>query len=69
MSTGVFNFTAMETPDHEKFMRIAIQLAEQNVKQSTGGPFGAVIVKDGEIVAQSPNKVVTLNDPTAHAEV
>ena len=69
MSTGVFNFTFMEVPDHEKFMRIAIQLAEQNVKQSAGGPFGAVIVKDGEIVAQSPNRVVTENDPTAHAEV
>lgn len=55
--------------DHEKFMRIAIGLSEQNVKQSAGGPFGAVIVKDGEIVAQSANQVVTLNDPTAHAEV
>lgn len=69
MSTGVFNFISMKTPDHEKFMRIAIELAEQNVKRSVGGPFGAVIVKDGEIVAQSANQVVTQNDPTAHAEV
>jgi guanine deaminase len=59
----------MEVADHEKFMRIAIELAEQNVKQSVGGPFGAVIVKNGEIVAQSANQVVTQNDPTAHAEV
>ena len=50
-------------------MRIAIQLSEQNVKQFAGGPFGAVIAKDGEIVAESANQVVTLNDPTAHAEV
>jgi len=59
----------MKTAGHEKFMRIAIGLSEQNVKQSAGGPFGAVIVKDGEIVSQSANRVVTLNDPTAHAEV
>jgi tRNA(Arg) A34 adenosine deaminase TadA len=59
----------METPGHEKFMRIAIQLAEQNVMQSAGGPFGAVIVKDCKILAQSANMVIPLNDPTAHAEV
>lgn len=55
--------------EHEKFMRIAIKLSEQNVEQGIGGPFGAVIVKEGRIVAQSANKVVTQNDPTAHAEV
>lgn len=59
----------MEMYDHEKFMRIAIELSEQNVNESTGGPFGAVIVKDGVIVASSANKVVQQNDPTAHAEV
>lgn len=59
----------MEMNEHEKFMRIAIQLSEQNVKEGIGGPFGAVIVKDGQIVAQSANKVVPQNDPTAHAEV
>jgi len=59
----------MEMDDHEKFMRIAIELSEQNVNESTGGPFGAVIVKDGVIVASSANKVVQQNDPTAHAEV
>jgi guanine deaminase len=59
----------VKVADHEKFMRIAIELAEQNVKQASGGPFGAVVVKDGEIVAQSANQVVTQNDPTAHAEV
>jgi tRNA(Arg) A34 adenosine deaminase TadA len=59
----------MQTTEHEKFMRIAIKLSEQNVKDAIGGPFGAVIVKDGEVIAQSANLVVPLNDPTAHAEV
>jgi len=55
--------------EHEKFMRMAIELSEQNVAKGLGGPFGAVIVKDGEVVAASANKVVPTNDPTAHAEV
>ena len=59
----------MYTAEDEKFMRLAIELAESNVKQMTGGPFGAIIVKNGQIVAASSNKVVTSNDPTAHAEI
>jgi tRNA(Arg) A34 adenosine deaminase TadA len=55
--------------EHEKFMRIAIELSEQNVKDGLGGPFGAVIVKEGEVIAASANMVVPTNDPTAHAEV
>ena len=55
--------------DHEKFMRMAIELSENSVTQGQGGPFGAVIVKDGELVAGSANMVVPNNDPTAHAEV
>jgi tRNA(Arg) A34 adenosine deaminase TadA len=55
--------------NHEKFMRMAIDLSEHNVKEGQGGPFGAVIVKDGMVVARSANKVVPTNDPTAHAEV
>ena len=54
---------------HEDFMRMAIELAENNVVQGQGGPFGAVIVKDGMVVARSANKVVPNNDPTAHAEI
>ena len=50
------------------FMREAIRLADESV-QSGGGPFGAVIVKDGVIVAGSSNRVTVDNDPTAHAEV
>ena len=50
-------------------MRMAIRLAEQNVALGKGGPFGAVIVKDGKVIAKSANKVTQRNDPTAHAEV
>ncbi len=58
-----------EQQNHEKFMRMAIQLSEQNVEQGQGGPFGAVIVKEGMVVARSANKVVPQKDPTAHAEI
>lgn len=56
------------TKEQVKFMKKAIKLAEQSVVKG-GGPFGAVIVKDGIIVAQGSNGVTLLNDPTAHAEV
>jgi guanine deaminase len=59
----------MEKQTHESFMRLAIELSENNIKEGIGGPFGAVIVKDGKVVASSANKVVLENDPTAHAEI
>ena len=59
----------MEMREHEKFMRMAIELSAHNVNQAAGGPFGAVIVKDGMVVARSANKVIEQNDPTAHAEI
>ena len=49
-------------------MREAIKLSAESV-QSGGGPFGAVIVRDGEIIARGENRVTVCNDPTAHAEV
>ena len=52
----------------EDFMSEAIRLSIENVKIG-GGPFGAVIVKDGEIIAKAANSVTKQNDPTAHAEV
>lgn len=52
----------------EDFMRRAIELSEENV-QNGGGPFGAVIVKDGNIIATGVNRVTSSCDPTAHAEV
>ncbi len=54
--------------DHKTFMARAIELSEQSVKNG-GGPFGAVIVKEGKIVAEGFNQVTKNNDPTAHAEV
>lgn len=54
--------------NNEKYMQMAIDLAVENVKNG-GGPFGAVIVKDGKVLATGVNRVTTNNDPTAHAEV
>lgn len=56
------------TEEDRKFMQMAIDLSVENVNNG-GGPFGAVIVKDGEIVATGANRVTANNDPTAHAEV
>jgi guanine deaminase len=54
---------------HLKFMRMAIKCADDNIRTGNGGPFGTVIVKNGEVVACTPNSVTADNDPTAHAEV
>jgi guanine deaminase len=51
------------------FMRRAIALAIENVRSREGGPFGAVVVKDGCVLAEGANRVTTTNDPTAHAEI
>ncbi len=59
----------MNAPEHEKFMRQAILLASQGVREDKGGPFGAVIVKDGAIIGQGHNCVTSTYDPTAHAEI
>lgn len=56
------------TPD-ETFMRRAIELAQKGVDEDLGGPFGCVVVKDGQIVGEGSNQVTSTNDPTAHAEV
>jgi tRNA(Arg) A34 adenosine deaminase TadA len=52
-----------------EFMRQAIELAVKNVASGHGGPFGAVIVRDGKVIATGVNLVTATNDPTAHAEV
>lgn len=59
----------MNPVDHEKFMRQAILLASQSVLEDKGGPFGAVIVKDGAIIGRGQNCVSSSHDPTAHAEI
>ncbi|MFN7728153.1 MAG: nucleoside deaminase [Bdellovibrio sp.] len=51
------------------YMREAIRLARENMLKGHGGPFGAVIVKSGQIIGRGWNKVTSANDPTAHAEV
>ena len=51
------------------FMARAIQLSMENVHSGRGGPFGAVVVKDGSIIAEGANQVTAINDPTAHAEI
>jgi len=53
----------------KELMREAIKLAEDNLKNSKGGPFGAIVVKDGKIVGKGSNSVTSTNDPTAHAEI
>ncbi|HAE41355.1 MAG TPA: nucleoside deaminase [Clostridiales bacterium] len=52
-----------------KFMKIAVKEALKGIKNKDGGPFGAVVVKDGEVVAVGHNKVIATNDPTNHAEI
>jgi tRNA(Arg) A34 adenosine deaminase TadA len=59
----------MPSPANPEFLRRAIALATQNVETGVGGPFGAVIVRDGRIVGEGVNTVTAANDPTAHAEV
>ena len=51
------------------FMARAIQLSIENVHSGRGGPFGAVIVKDGAVIAEGANQVTSSKDPTAHAEI
>ena len=56
------------TDEDIRFMNMAAALAENNIDEG-GGPFGAVIVRDGEVVATGVNRVTASNDPTAHAEM
>src|SRR5687768_1133923 len=53
----------------EKYMQRAVSLSREGMQQDKGGPFGAVIVKNGEIIAEGYNQVTSTNDPTAHAEM
>lgn len=57
------------SPDDAPFLREAIELAVENVESGLGGPFAAMIVEDGSILAEGTNRVTTVHDPTAHAEI
>ena len=59
----------MPSPANPEFLRRAIALATDNVLHGAGGPFGAVIVRDGRILGEGVNTVTTAHDPTAHGEV
>ncbi|HXE92064.1 MAG TPA: nucleoside deaminase [Terriglobales bacterium] len=55
--------------DHLAFMARAIELSLRSLESGDGGPFGALVVKDGRIIAEGTNRVTRNNDPTAHAEI
>jgi len=59
----------MNTEQDKKFLQQAIALAMENVRSGRGGPFAALVVKDGQVIAEGTNLVTTNNDPTAHAEI
>lgn len=59
----------MSSNHKKKFMKEAVNAALEGMMNNEGGPFGCVVVKDGEIVGRGNNKVTSTNDPTAHAEV
>jgi len=51
------------------FMKKVLEMARENIKNGKGGPFAAIVVKDGQIVGEGTNLVTSTNDPTAHAEI
>ncbi|MDR1646959.1 MAG: nucleoside deaminase [Zoogloeaceae bacterium] len=55
--------------DDAAFLRRALELARENVERGDGGPFGAVVVREGRIIAEGWNRVIAACDPTAHAEI
>ncbi len=57
------------TDQDKKFMMRAIELARRGMESNAGGPFGCVVVRNGEIVGEGSNQVTSTNDPTAHAEI
>ena len=52
-----------------KYMQMAIELSKKNLKSNHGGPFGAVVVKNGKVIGRASNAVLKSKDPTAHAEI
>ena len=68
--TGAYSLSQPIDPMNQNdFMKRAIDLSREHMNQNHGGPFGAVIVKNGKIISEGWNQVLSTNDPTAHAEV
>jgi guanine deaminase len=63
------NAEERQSNPNEAFMSQAIELAVENVRRGTGGPFAALVVKDGQVIGAGTNRVTSANDPTAHAEI
>jgi guanine deaminase len=63
------SFTYDEYVVHDKFMNIAIKEAYNGMNKNEGGPFGAVVVQNGKVIARAHNQVIQTNDPTSHAEI
>ncbi len=61
--------TDMTFSEHEGYLREAIRIASENVRLGRGGPFGALVVRDGRVLGRGANLVTSSNDPTAHAEM
>jgi tRNA(Arg) A34 adenosine deaminase TadA len=59
----------MDADKDREFLRHAIRLSAERMREGAGGPFGAIIVKDGKVISEGWNRVTSTNDPTAHAEV
>ena len=59
----------MLKPEEIKFLGRAVELSKQGMESGQGGPFGCVVVKNGQIIGEGNNRVTSSNDPTAHAEV
>lgn len=55
--------------DHKTYIKTSVQVALENIINRAGGPFAAIVVRDGKIISTGTNEVTTSNDPTAHAEV
>jgi guanine deaminase len=61
--------TSPDVPISTELMRRALALALENVRTARGGPFAALVAKDGKVIADGANRVTATNDPTAHAEI
>jgi guanine deaminase len=59
----------MDPEQRRAFLRHAVRLSAERMREGSGGPFGAIVVKDGKVIAEGWNRVTSTNDPTAHAEI